>query len=161
MGSLLLITNACSISYSLNTAAINYDVLKTISIKDFPNQADLVYPPLAQAFTNALKNRYIQQTRLKMISSGADLEFEGEITNYQTQELAVREDARASQTRLTVTVKVRYLNNKEQGRDLDQSFSAYRDYDNSKSLDSVQDELVRLIVDDLTDQIYNATLGNW
>ena len=32
---------------------------------------------------------------------------------------------------------------------------------NTQTLDQVQDQLIPEIVDDLIDQIYNATLGNW
>lgn len=35
---------SCSISYKFNGASIDYTKVKTISIKDFPNQASLVYP---------------------------------------------------------------------------------------------------------------------
>ena len=49
-----LIVTACSISYKFNGASIDYTKVKTITIKDFPNQAPLVYPPLSQKFTEAL-----------------------------------------------------------------------------------------------------------
>ena len=51
-----LIVTACSISYKFNGASIDYTKVKTITIKDFPNQAPLVYPPLSQKFTEALKD---------------------------------------------------------------------------------------------------------
>ena len=60
-----LIVTACSISYKFNGASIDYTKVKTITIKDFPNQAPLVYPPLSQKFTEALKDIYIRQTRLQ------------------------------------------------------------------------------------------------
>ena len=53
------ILSACTISYKFNGASIDYTKVKTISIKDFPNQAPLVYPPLSQQFTEGLKDIYI------------------------------------------------------------------------------------------------------
>ncbi len=159
--SVLFFAVACTVSYKFTGANIDYSQVQTIAIRNFPNQADLVYPTLAQTFTDELRNKYISQTRLRMVDTGADLELEGEIIGYETTELAVTADARASQTRLTITVRVRYINNKKPSDDLEQNFSGYREYDNRQSLDQVQDELIRLIVNDLTDEIFNATLGNW
>ena len=160
---LLLLLAGCSIQYKFNGASVDYDLTKSISIQDFPNYADYVVPSLSQTFTQALRNRFINQTRLKMIDANADLEIEGEITGYRTDDMAVRADALAAETKLTITVKLRYRNNKKPDEDInDQSFSAYRSFDSSnRTLDTAQDELINQIVDDLTDQIFNATLGNW
>lgn len=45
-----LIVTACSISYKFNGASIDYTKVKTITIKDFPNQAPLVYAPFAKVY---------------------------------------------------------------------------------------------------------------
>ena len=99
-----VMVTACSISYKFNGASIDYTKVKTISIKDFPNQAPLVYPPLSQEFTEALKDIYIRQTRLQMVNNNGDLELEGEITGYELTPMAVKEDAWSSQTKLCVYV---------------------------------------------------------
>lgn len=153
--------NSCSVSYKFEGGTINYDVIKTISIKDFPNRAPLVYPSLSQIFDRALRDRYIEQTRLEAVSNNADIEISGEITGYNIQGMAVKEDAYASQTRLTITVRVRYVNNKEPDQDVDQTFSSFREFPSDSGLDAVQDQLCREIVDDLVDMIYNATVANW
>ncbi len=158
---LSLVLNACSISYKFNGASVDYNLVKTISIKDFPNQATLVNPTLSAIFSDALRNKYIRQTKLKMVENNADLELEGEITGYNVRGMAVKEDAYASMTELSITVKVRYINNKKQGDDIDQSFTSSRPFSNSSTLEQVQDQLVPEIVDDLVDQIYTTTLGNW
>mgnify|MGYP006874840375 CR=1 FL=1 len=43
---LIVILTSCTISYKFNGASINYNLIKTISISDFPIRAALVYPPL-------------------------------------------------------------------------------------------------------------------
>jgi hypothetical protein len=157
----LFLLTACSVSYSFQGGKLNYDLTKTITIKDFPNRAALVYPPLAPAFDQALRNRFIEQTRLKEISNNGDIEIEGEITGYDVQGTAVKEDAYASRTKLTISIRVKYSNHKEANSDVEQTFSAFREYDANYSLDEVQDGLIREIVDEIIDQIYNATVGNW
>ncbi|MBQ9554872.1 MAG: LptE family protein [Muribaculaceae bacterium] len=153
---------ACIPRYTLNGASIDYNVYKTISIGEFPIRAALVYPPLQSMFENRMTDMIAQQTRLRVIDgNNTDLRMEGEITNYQLSPQAVGEDAYASQTRLTITVKVKYINNKNQSLSKDLSFSAYRDFSSSELLVDVQDELCNQICKDLSDLIFNATLGDW
>ena len=156
-----LLVTACSLSYKFNGASIDYTKVKTITIKDFPNQAPLVYPPLSQNFTEALKDIYTRQTRLQLVNNNGDLDLEGEITGYELTPMAVKEDAYASQTKLTITVRVRYSNRVNPDEDFEQSFSAYREFDANQMLQDVQDELCEEIVEELVDQIYNATVANW
>jgi hypothetical protein len=153
---------ACIPRYTLNGASIDYSVYHTISFGEFPIRAALVYPPLQSMFENRMTDMIAQQTRLRVVDNrNADLHMEGEITNYQLSPQAVGEDAYASQTRLTITVKVKYVNNKNQALSKDLSFSAYRDFSSSELLVDVQDELCNQICKDLSDLIFNATLGDW
>lgn len=153
---------SCSMSYSFQGGKINYELVKTITIHDFPNRATLVFPTLSQTFDRALRNRFIEQTRLVAVPNNGDIEISGEITKYEIQGMAVKEDAYSSRTRLTITVQVRYENNKEPDSDVDKSFSASREFDSGQTLDaSVQENLNREIVEELIDMIYNATVANW
>ena len=158
---LLVILTSCTISYKFNGAAIDYNTTKTISIAEFPIRAALVYPPLGPAFNEALKDIYTRQTRLSMVKTGGDEQVEGESTGYDLSPQAVTEDAYASQTRLTISVKVRYTNTKNPNLNVDQTFRAYRDFSSSQMLTQVQDELISQIVDELAELIFNATVGSW
>ena len=74
---------ACTVSYKFNGASINYDKVKTISFENFPNRsAAFVWGPMESMFNTALQDIYMQQTRLKQVRQGGDLELSGEITNY-------------------------------------------------------------------------------
>lgn len=158
----LLFLAGCSISYTFNGASIDYSKVKSITIRDFPNQAPLVYPPLAQSFTEGLKDKYIRQTRLQIQPDNGDLFIEGEIIGYDFAQLAVKgDDAFASETQLTITIRVRYRNQTNPDEDFEQTFSANRPFSNDKMPQDVQDELCREISEELADQIYNATVANW
>jgi hypothetical protein len=157
---LFALLQACSFTYSFQGGKLNYDMVKTITIHDFPFRLP-GYPALPQVFGQALRNRYVEQTRLVQVPNNGDIEIEGDITGYALQGTAVKEDAYASRTRLTITVRVQYTNHKEPNSDVDQSFSASQDFDATRSIDEVEEQLVRQIVDDLIDQIYNATVANW
>lgn len=157
----LISLSGCIPSYKFNGSAINYDIYKTIDISDFPIRAALVYPPLQQTFENKLLDAVTRQTRLQEVDGPADLSMSGEITGYSLSPQAVGENAYSTETRLTITVRVKYTDSKNPANDIDQSFSAYRQFSSSLMLTDVQDDLCREISDELVDLIFNATLGNW
>lgn len=156
-----ILFTGCSIAYKFNGASIDYTTTKTITIQDFPNQAPLVYPMFATKFTTGLQDIYIRQTRLSLVPNNGDLEIEGEITGYELTPAAVTEELYASRTKLTITVRVRYTNRNKPEDDFEQSFSAYREFDNVSPFLDVQAELEDQIIEELADQIYNATVANW
>ena len=99
-----------------------------------------------------------------MLRENGTLDLEGEITGYELTPQAVRDDgntALAALTRLTLTVRVRYTNRVNPDKDFEQSFSSYKEFDNSRTIDQVQDELCRELIDNIVTQIYNATVADW
>ncbi len=156
-----VICTACSISYSFSGSSIDYETTKTITISDFPNQAALVSPPLAQRFTETLKDIYIRQTRLEMVPVNGDMDIEGEITGYDLAPMAIKDDAYSSQTKLTLTIRVRYSNRANPDKDFEQTFSAYREFDANQMLETVQDELNAQLTQEIAEQIFNATAADW
>lgn len=158
---LMVILQGCTISYRFNGSAINYDIYKTIDISEFPIRAALVYPPLQQTFENKLLDYVARQTKLQEIDGPADIEMSGEITGYSLSPQAVGSDAYATETRLTISVRVKYVDNKNPTNNIDQTFTAYRQFSSSLMLTDVQDDLCNQISEELVNLIFNATLGNW
>lgn len=156
-----LTLGGCVPSFTLNGAPIDYNIYRTVHVSNFPIRAALVYPPLQQTFENELLNYITRNTRLQTTDGASDLSIEGEITQYYLTPQAVTEDAYASKTRLTIGVRVKYTDAKSEGKDVDQTFTAYRDFDSSQMLTDVQDQLCQEISEELVQLIYNATLGNW
>jgi hypothetical protein len=127
----------------------------------FPNRARLVNPNLSQQFTEGLQDKLVKQTSLSQITDGGDLEFSGQITDYNVTPMNISEGDLAAQNRLTIGVKVKFTNNKDHVQDWEKTFTAYEDFNSNNSLSTVEDELVRLIVIKLTDDIFNASIANW
>lgn len=152
---------SCSISYKFNGASIDYNVVKSISIKDFPNMASYTYAPLASEFTEALKDKFIRQTRLEIVRDNGTLDLEGEITDHKLSSMAPKNDGFDSDSRITISIRVRYTNQANQDEDFEQTFSAYRDFSADKMLQQVESELCAEIIEEIVDQIYNATVANW
>ena len=155
------LVSSCRITFTLNGAAIDYNVYKTIHVGDFPIRAALVYAPLQTTFENELLNYIARNTRLQTTDGASDLSIEGEITQYNLTPQAVTEDAYASKTRLTIGVRVKYTDNQNDKNSIDQTFTAYRDFDATQLLIDVQDQLCQEIAQELVELIFNSTLGNW
>lgn len=152
---------SCKVSYSLTGSNIDYNVLKTINIKEFTNQATLVYPTLVQTFSERMRDVYSRSTKLRFVDRDADIEIEGEIVRYDLSQQAVTDNGYASQTRLTMGVRVRFRNNKNPAENKELNFSTYRDFSNQSLLTDVQDDLVKQLTEELVDQIFNGTMSNW
>jgi hypothetical protein len=156
-----LILSSCSISYKFNGSSVDYSKTKTISIVDFPNTAELIYPPLAQEFTESLRDAYTKQTRLQILKKGGDMHLEGEIIGYQLTPMAISADTYSAETKLTLTVNVRFSNNKNPQEDFEKKYSAYQTFDSTRMLTDVQDELMKTMIADIVDNIYNDTVAKW
>lgn len=146
--------------YSFTGASIPPDA-KTFSVDYFPNNAPLVQPTLSQVFTDALKDKFSQQTSLRLINGVGDLHFEGSITGYTVQPQAIGADDRAQQNRLTITVRVSFVNEYEPDNDFEQSFSRYLDYPSNQSLAALENQLIDEIVEALVEDVFNRAVVNW
>ncbi len=170
---ILLITlgvQSCGV-YSFSGASIDPRI-KTISIQFFFDEVGAGPPTLSQQFTEKLRDYFQQNTTLKMVDFGGDIQLEGSITGYNTRPLAARsggnqnpgfENADVSgQERLTINVGVGYVNVIDETKDFNKSFSFYRDYDPEReSLTNNEQEFVDEIIEQIILDIFNATVSDW
>ena len=133
----------------------------TFQVNRFENNALLIEPGLELDFQNALQDKIVNQTNYKLDNTNADLVYEGEITTYRISPTTATSDDRAAQNRLTITVKITFVNQKEEGKNFDQSFSRFADFSSSTSLATVENDLITEIFEQITQDIYNKTLGDW
>ena len=156
-----LLLSCCSVSYKFNGASIDYTKTKTIQIADFPIRSSYVWGPMGPMFNNELKDQFANHTRLSQVKRNGDLKIEGEITQYQQRNKSVSAEGYSAQTELSMTVNVRFTNNVNHDEDFERQFTATQSYETTRSLNSVQEELVTLMCKDICDQIFNATVANW
>lgn len=152
---------ACKISYKFNGASVDYAKVHTIQIADFPIRSAYVWGPMGPMFNNALKDIYANHTKLQQVKRGGDLRVEGEIVSYQQRNKSISSEGNSSQTELSITVNVRFTNTTNHKEDFERQFTATSTYESTKSLQSVQQQLVEEMIKNITDQIFNATLANW
>ena len=151
---------SCRVGYSFTGASISPDV-KTITIQTFPNNAPLVMPTLSRSFTETLRDYFTTQTNLSLTDRGGDLTLEGSITDYSAKPVAIQGNEVAAQTRLTITVKVKFTNRKNEKQNFETEFSRYSDFPSSQNLNAVQTQLIKEIDDQLVDDIFKKAVVNW
>ena len=153
---------SCKIQYSLSGASIPPEA-KTVSVQYFENNAKLKNPLLSQQLTDALKDKFVSQTDLNLVNGYGDLDFEGEIIDYSTKPMAIQENDVAALNRLTITIRVKYVNSKDPDSkyDFDKTFSRYEDYDSNNDLSQVENELTEKIIEQLVQDIFNESVVNW
>lgn len=159
----ILMVSGCRVSYSFSGASIS-PAVKTVSIQYFQNRASLVQPGLSQFITDALIDKCKGQTNLKFVTGNTvigDVNFEGEVSDYNTRPLTVAADARAAMNRFTIAVKVKFTNSVEPEFNFEQTFSRYEDYDSNLDLSSVEKELSDKIIEMIVEDIFNQAFVNW
>lgn len=134
---------------------------KTFQVNFFQNRAPLIEPGMDREFTFYLQDLINNQTNLSLTNSNGDLVYEGEITNFTVAPMAATADQRAAQNRLTVTVNVRFTNNKEENKDFEKQFSHYYDFPANAQLSSVKSVAFEAIFERIGQDIFNASLANW
>lgn len=156
-----LVLASCTVSYKFNGASIDYSKTKTIEIADFPIRSSYVWAPMGSIFNNQLKDIFANHTRLIQVRHNGDMKIEGEITQYSQRNKSVTSEGTSAQAELSMTVNVRFTNNANHNEDFEQQFTATASFETTQSFTAVQEELVTQMVEDLTDQIFNATVANW
>ena len=156
-----MIVTACSVSYKFNGASIDYTEVKTIQIETFPNRASYVWGPMAPMFNEKIRDVFANHTRLTEVKRNGDWKLEGEIKSYDQRNKSVSSEGYSAQTELSITVNVRFTNNKNHAEDFERQFSATSVYPTTQSLNAIQEEHVNNMLDDICDQIFNATAANW
>lgn len=155
-----MIVHSCGI-YSFTGTSIQPDV-KTVTISYFEYKALKVNPSLSNQLTEAMQDKFLKLTKLEQVDIDGDLEVRGAVTGYDVKATAVTANESVAQNRLTVSVKVSFINRKYPEDSFeDKSFSAYQDFDATQALESVESTLCEDIVEQLCEDIFNATVAQW
>lgn len=161
--------NGCGI-YSMSGISIDYSKTKTISIQNMYNDATLGPVNMPQLLTNTVRDYYQQNTNLVLVDGNTegDLQIEGGIVGYRTSPISPQSSGSnsvgdtAAQTRLTITVKITYVNTADDAFNFEnKSFSFFSDFDSSQNLTSIENQLIDEIFEQITMDIFNASVANW
>ena len=134
----------------------------TFQVNYFQNNAPLVEPGIERTFTLELQEIIQNQTNLNLVSQGGDLLYEGEIVDYRITPMTATADQRAAQNRLTITIMVRFTNNKKEDDNFEKRFSFFHDYPaNEQMIGSRLTTALDEIFERITQDVFNESLAKW
>jgi len=158
---LLTMLNGCFLrNYSLSGVNIPADV-NTFSVSFFPNEARLVNPRLSQVFTEKLRSKFLNETRLSLVEADGDFLFAGTISDYRIDPVAVQNNTAATQNRLQMTVNVKFASPAHPELSFESPFSFFVDYDAALNFQSLENGLSEQLCDQIVQQIFNKVALNW
>ncbi|MBX9850301.1 MAG: hypothetical protein K2X86_00915 [Cytophagaceae bacterium] len=163
---ILIIVSSCGV---YNFTGGGTGCAKTISIQNFSNEAGGGPANLSQLLTEKLRDYYQQNTKLSLVNTLGDWQFDGRITRYEVLPLAPTQNEKAGLNRLTIKVAVNFINTKETDASCQNEvkscegceFSFYEDFPQNQTLSQVEADLVNKISDRIVFDIYTKTTSNW
>ncbi|TDQ09258.1 LptE family protein [Pedobacter metabolipauper] len=156
----LFVFSGCKIG--LNGASIPAD-MKTVNVTAFENNAPLVVASLSSEFTESLKTRIRNQTRLSLTTNEAHGVFSGNITGYEITPEAIQDNNQptAGANRLTIRINVKYINNLNPKQSFEESFERYKVFKLTGSLQAQEPGLIKDVTAQLTEDIFNRAFAQW
>lgn len=154
-----LSVNSCSVYNFTGTGKIN---AKTFQVNYFQNNSPLIEPGIDRTFTLKLQDIIQNQTNLNLTSSNGDLLYEGEIVDYRISPMTATAAQTAAQSRLSITVNVRFTNKNKESDNFEKKFSFFQDYEgNTLPTGSTLNGYIDLIFERITQDIFNESLAKW
>ena len=148
------------VDYTFSGTTLSPDI-KSVSITNFTMGAAGGPANLPLKFNESLKEYYQRNTSLKLLPSNGDMQLEGSISGYEVTPVAPTSQDQAAFNRLTITIQVRFTNNKDETKNFDQSFSFFKDFPQSQNLSQNETRLVGQIFDQIVQDIFNKSAGDW
>lgn len=162
IGLVFFLLAGCGI-YSFSGASISPEI-KTISIQNFDNETGLGPARLSQLFTEKMKEYFLQNTNLKLVKSDGDLQLEGAIVGYSLGPVGAQSVGnlqQGQQNRLAMTVKVKFINTKDESQDFTKDVSNYDDFPATQTLGAEENTKIEVISEKIVLDIFNASVANW
>lgn len=156
---IVLVMPGCRVNYSFT--GINVGEARTVSVDLFQARAPLATPLSAQVFTETFRDLLLAQSPLRLEQNEGDLQYSGSITGYDVQPVSIQANETAALNRLTITVSMIYVNALDPKKNAEASFSRFADYPSTQDLLEVEETLVQDISRQISQDIFDRTLGDW
>lgn len=154
--------NSCGV-YSFSGTSIAPDI-KTMSISTFENNSGEGPSTLTQQLTEDFRDYFQRNTNLTLVSGEGDLQLSGQILGYSFSPAAIQRQGEvdiASVNRLTLTVQVSFINNKDPEQNFEQSFNASEDLPQNQDPSRVSDVILERITERIIVNVFNKSVANW
>jgi len=152
-----LIFDSC---YSFKGIAIPPD-MNTYYVDNFQNAVPQAPGDINQRFSEALRAKIRNESRLTYLEENADIEFSGSITGFRLSPEAPQAGNTVALNKLEITVSVNYTNNKDESKNWKKQFSFFRTFESDKDFISIQESLIDEIFKQLMENIFNQAFTGW
>ena len=152
-----LTLNSC---YSFRGVSIPADVntfyVRQVKLTDFAAPADT-----PERFMEQFRQKVRSQSSLKWDETDPHIEFDCSISSFKVSNEGNQQGNEVSLNKLTISVKVEYINNNEEEDTWQKTFSFGIPFDPSEDLQEVQDGYIEDIFDQISENIFNEAFTNW
>jgi phage I-like protein len=156
---IVFLLSSCGI-YSHTGASVPPDA-QTVSVAYITNMASIVNPLLSQNMAEKLRQKFVNETPLKLTQSDGDLTFSGKILTYDIKPAAIQGNQTNALNRLTISIEVVFENKKAVDKNFTKTFTNNIDFDAVDNFQARESELSGKVTDMLVQDIFNAAFINW
>ncbi len=160
LGAILLITLVFGGCYSFKGISIPENV-NTFFVTNTESKATALPANFPTNFSENLKNKIRNESRLKYSETDPDLEFIPTVQEFRVVPIAPKPGEFASLNRLELSIQIEYINHKNEKENWKQNFKHFADFSASENLLNVQDDLLKIISEQLLEDIFNRSFTNW
>lgn len=154
---LLIVISGC---YSFKGISIPPDV-NTFFVDNFLNTAAQAPGDINQRFSEALRSKVRNESRLVYKEVDPDISFAGTISGFRLTSEAPQAGNTVALNKLEITVSVDFTNNKDNTKNWKKQFSFFRTFESDKDFISIQDTLISEIFKQLMENIFNEAFTGW
>lgn len=135
--------------------------IKTFRVNYLENKARYVNPQLSPELTEALRQKIISQTRLRMVNdNSSDYDIGGYVSQYNVTTSGVT-NQQSGTNRLNITFHLIFKNTQDAKKNFEADLTSNYDFSASATLQSAEADLKDKIIKNVTEGIFNRIFSNW
>jgi len=157
-----LVTSSSCLRYSFTGASIPAGV-NTVYIPFFPDRSNSGLGDLSDRLNDALVNRFINQSKLRLASSeeDADAILDGSITSYSNKPFSISGDEVASQNQVRITITASFLYTTNEKPEWSKPFTGSFNFDPTNDPINGEQNAASEALKQITNNIFNDAVSNW
>jgi len=157
---ILILSISLTGCYSFKNIAFPPD-FNTYFVDNFELSAQSAPGDLNQRFSEALRAKVRNESKLVYREQDPDIEFSGIITDFTLIPEAPQAGNTVALNRFEIRVTVNYTNNVDDTKSWKQTFSFFKTYASDQDFLSLQESLINDIFKQLMEDIFNKAFAGW